>query len=435
MARQASARDWGFRRLDERTARSNWAMWISDLERREWFRRLVAERGGPSVRSLNHSRESLGPLGAWLLALLRADASVPAPSPGLLGRLFSRRAARPDAPPWAGAGISPPFNALSEEGLRLIDESAWYLTECYRARFPHSSCALDTDAASPTFQEPLVIGPGGIVASPVRMVLERLEPLVATDVAADDWLAELYEAWSARVPGEVREPPRGVEWVYEQLSRKEARAYFERYVETEGDRLDAFRDLVERLGGPTIDLSRDSLQPLGRWMLTAVVDGPRDGEIPLWAGPMPQVSWSGDSIRLVDGLATYFAAALHERHPKLRWQLSTLKYDIDYQVPTLGGLSPVRPMLVGLERGRSADPPDGDWIVRLFDTWDHSFDHASTGDPGTPPSVDDVEVTRTERCRGTTSRSRFPSPSSRSSARRHSRLCRADSPPSRAFES
>ena len=360
---------------------------------------MVAERGGPSARSLDSSPDSLGPLGAWLLGSVRAEARVAAPSPGFLGRLFARRPARPDAPPWAGAALSPPFDALSEEGLRLIDEAAWYLTECYRARFPHSRCALDTEAGSPTFHEPLVIGPGEVVASPVRLVLEALEPLVRSDASADDWLAELFDTWSARVPEALREPPRGSEWAYEQLSRKEARAHFERHVETEGERLDAFRDLVERLGGPSrgaLDLSRESLQPLGRWMLDAVVDGPRDGDLPLWAGPMRQLSLSGDSLRLMDGLATYFAAALHRRHPTWQWEMSTIKLDIDYQVPVLGVLSPVRVMLVGLERGRSADPPDGDWILERFDVWDQSFDAAPTTDADAPLSVDDVEVARTE---------------------------------------
>jgi len=74
--------------------------------------------------------------------------------------------------------------------------------------------------------------------------------------------------------------------------------------------------------------------------------------------------------------------------------MSTIKDDIDYQIPALGALSPIRPMLVGLNRGRSADPPDGDWIVRLFDTWESSFDAAT--ETAVEPSVDDVEVTRTE---------------------------------------
>ncbi len=399
MARETSARDWGFRRLDEPTARSSFAYWVSDLERRQWFRRVVAERGGPSASSLDASPDSLGPLGAWLLGSLRAEARAAAPSPGLLGRLIARRSARPDAPPWATAALLPPFDRLSGEGLRLLDEAARYLTECYRARFPHSGSSLDTEGGSPTFHEPLVIGPGEVVASPVRMVLEALEPLVASDVSADGWLAELYEGWSARVPEALREPPRGSEWAYEQLSRKDARAHFERHVETEGERLEAFRDLVERLGGPTsgaLDLSRDSLQPLGRWMLDAVVDGPRDGDLPLWAGPMRQLSFSGDSIRLMDGLATYFAAALHRRHPTWRWEMSTMKLDIDYQVPVLGVLSPVRVMLVGLERGRSADPPDGDWILERFDVWDQSVDAASTTDADARLAVDDVEVVRTE---------------------------------------
>jgi hypothetical protein len=31
----AVTRDWGFRRLDQRTAQSNFAAWISDLSRRD----------------------------------------------------------------------------------------------------------------------------------------------------------------------------------------------------------------------------------------------------------------------------------------------------------------------------------------------------------------------------------------------------------------
>ena len=393
------ARDWGFQRLDGPTAGTNFALWISDLDRRQWFRGVVAERGGPSKKSFDGSPESLGPLGVWLLRELREDVRTATPSGGWLARLFWRREMRRDVPGWARDEVPPPFDALSDEGLRFIDEAAAYLSTCYRTRFPHSRCELDTDAASPTFHEPLVIGPADVVASPVRMVLEALEPLLGDTESADDWLSGLFEEWSARIPEALREPPRGSEWAYEQLSRKEARAYFERHVETEGERLGAFRDLVERLGGPTrgaLDLSRESLQPLGRWMLGAVVDGPRDGDLPLWAGPMRQLSFSGDSLRLIDGLATYFAAALHRRHPTWQWEMSTMKLDVDYQVPVLGVLSPVRIMLVGLERGRSADPPDGEWILERFDVWDQSLDAAPTTDADTPLPVDDIEVARTE---------------------------------------
>ena len=73
-----------------------------------------------------------------------------------------------------------------------------------------------------------------------------------------------------------------------------------------------------------------------------------------------------------------------------------MKLDIDYQVPVLGVLSPVRVMLVGLERGRSADPPDGDWILERFDVWDQSVDAGSTTDADARLAVDDVEVVRTE---------------------------------------
>jgi hypothetical protein len=234
------------------------------------------------------------------------------------------------------------------------------------------------------------------------MVLEALEPLLGRSGSADDWLAELLEDWSARIPDDMREPPRGVEWAYQQLSRREAQAHLERYVATEAERLESFLDLVQRLDGPErtdLDLSRESLRRLGRWMLGAVVDGPRDGDIPLWAEPMPayQLTLSGDSIRLMDGLATYFAAALHRRNPSLRWALTTTRIDVDYHAPTLGGLMPVRPMLVGLERGQSADPPDGDWLLRLFDVWDEAFG-SPAGAPGADdePAVDDVEVARTE---------------------------------------
>jgi hypothetical protein len=395
-------RDWGFRRLDSQTAARNFAEWISDSSRRDWFRRVLAERGGPTARSLDRSPASVRPLGDWLLAAVQAEPGSSTRPPGRLARLFGRRrAARREAPPWAQAGIRVPFDGLSDVGLRLIDETAWYLTECYRARFPHSRCALDTDAASPTFNEPLVIGPGELVASPVRMVLEALEPLLGRDASADGWLSEMFDTWSAKVPEALRDPPRGVEWAYQQLSRAEAKAHFERYVATEGERLESFLDLVEHLGGPAradLDLSRGSLGPLGRWMLDAVVDGPRDGEIPLWAKPTPayQLTFSGDGIRLMDGVATYFAAALHRRHPSLRWTLNTTKVDVDFHTPTLGGLMPVRPMLVGLTRGRSAEPPDGDWLLRLFDAWDEAFGSAGGAGADGEPVVDDVEVTRTE---------------------------------------
>jgi hypothetical protein len=75
--------------------------------------------------------------------------------------------------------------------------------------------------------------------------------------------------------------------------------------------------------------------------------------------------------------------------------LTTLKIDVDYHAPVLGGLMPVRPMFVGLHRGRSADPPDEDWIIRLFDVWDEGFSSAGPT-AGDAPVVDDMEVVRTE---------------------------------------
>ena len=301
--------------------------------------------------------------------------------------------------PGRGQPLSPPFDRLSGEGLRLIDEAARYLTECYRARFPHSGSSLDTEGGSPTFHEPLVIGPGEVVASPVRMVLEALEPLVASDASADGWLAELYEVWSARVPEALREPPRGSEWAYEQLSRKEARAHFERHVETEGERLEAFRDLVERLGGPSRGAWICRATRSSRWadgcstpssMVRAMATS-HCGLVPCASSRFPataSASWTG-SQRTLPLRSTGDIR-------RGRWEMSTIKLDIDYQVPVLGVLSPVRVMLVGLERGRSADPPDGDWILERFDVWDQSVDAASTTDADAPLAVDDVEVARTE---------------------------------------
>ncbi len=396
----AEGRDWGFRRLDASVAGNNFARFISDLDGRERFREVVEARGGPSKTSLDGSPESLGPLGAWLLGALREDLGrVESPSRGILGRLFGRGSAPRDAPAWASGDLPASVDGLSDEGLRLIDEAAAYLMQCYRTEFPHSRCALDTDATSPTFNEPTVIGPADVVASPVRMVLEALEPLLGGAASADGWLSEVFDAWAARVPDAMRDPPRGVEWAYQQLSRAEAKAHFDRYVATEQERLEAFRDLVERLGGPKrpeLDLSRDSMRPLGAWVLGAVADGPRDGEVPLWAQSMPpyQLTWSGDGIRLMDGLATYFAAAVHRRHPGLTWTMSTKSFDVDYQTPTLGNLMPVRPMLVGLDRGRSAEPPDGDWLVRIFDPWDQAFERGPSADD--KPAIDDVDVNPTD---------------------------------------
>ena len=156
-----------------------------------------------------------------------------------------------------------------------------------------------------------------------------------------------------------------------------ARAKFEEYLSTEGARLNEFRRIVAGRSGPAetvLDLMRPSLGPLGLWLLDPVPPGPEDAQKPLWAwdraddDPYLHGSW------VEDGLATYVAAMLQQRHPGLTWKLEEDRRSIYHWKPVLVGVGPVETLpyasiSILLGRARQASPRDADWLVNLYDRW------------------------------------------------------------------
>lgn len=141
-------------------------------------------------------------------------------------------------------------------------------------------------------------------------------------------------------------------------ARSEARAAFDAYVASEPERLDAFRRAVAAGGGPSedqLDLSRESLGPLGAWALVVRFAATED-----------------EGLR--EGLATYFAGALRARHPQLEWRLDEDRRSTNHGRPVVIGfgqaeLYPRLPVGGRLKLLRASPQPDPDWLVKLFDTW------------------------------------------------------------------
>lgn len=156
-----------------------------------------------------------------------------------------------------------------------------------------------------------------------------------------------------------------------------ARAAFEQYISSETDRVDDFRRIVASRGGPsaaTLDLTRDSLGPLGAWLMRPLPPGPEDDQHPVWAwdrsedDPYLKGSW------LPDGLGTYVVTMLRVRHPGLTWKLETDPRSIYRGLPVLVGLGPVETlpyaaMLGSLENAGKASTRDPGWLMDLFDRW------------------------------------------------------------------
>jgi hypothetical protein len=161
-----------------------------------------------------------------------------------------------------------------------------------------------------------------------------------------------------------------------------ARLAFETYVAAEGVRLDAFRRAVAARGGPSesdLDLSRDSLQALGTWFLKPFVPGPEDQFEP--------------QVWLLDGLGSYFAAALRRRHPALAWRLHDDRNDDDYLRPVLVGFRGVRLWPFTPVAGRQKITmkeanPNPDWLMTMFDYYS-SVAPPETSAPGREAHVVD----------------------------------------------
>ena len=177
----------------------------------------------------------------------------------------------------------------------------------------------------------------------------------------------------------------------------EAVAAFERYVATEAERLDEFRRIVESRGGPgvaTLDLTRESLRPLGAWLLDPTPPGPEDANRPLWAfdraddDPYLVGSW------LPDGIGAYLVAMHRARHQHVTWKLEDDARSIHFQQPVVVGLHELesQPYTLGLAylgRARNASPPDPDWLVKVFDM--HAESAAKMAAVQRPPTDDDLD--------------------------------------------
>jgi hypothetical protein len=189
-----------------------------------------------------------------------------------------------------------------------------------------------------------------------------------------------------------------------------ARAAFEEYISSEAKRVDDFRRTVASRGGPSeaaLDLSRESLGPLGAWLLEPVPPGPEDDQKPVWAwdraddDPYLKGSW------VPDGLGTYVFAMLRRRYASLTWKLEDDRRSIYEGLPLLVGLFaiealPYAVMLGSLDKARKATPPDPDWLVTLYDSWstmaatragtDASGAEADLADAELEADLDDVTV-------------------------------------------
>lgn len=178
----------------------------------------------------------------------------------------------------------------------------------------------------------------------------------------------------------------------------ESRRAFESYVDSENDRLNEFRQAVARRGGPSsaeLDLSRESLATLGRWLLTPPPPGEEDRRPAHWVVVVPDGHPRRPTIWMIDGIATYLAAALRRMHPGLRWRLNEDRRDPEYLHPQLGSfggawLWAFQPVNALLDRARASNPPDPDWLVRIFDQWSAHGPAEGASDLGGDEDVRDL---------------------------------------------
>jgi len=171
--------------------------------------------------------------------------------------------------------------------------------------------------------------------------------------------------WPATVPAQPN--PRD----HDRMPRAQAVAEFEAYVASEDDRLRRFRQLVDRLGGPTLGCDRESMGRLGVWLLESMEWGEPPRDPPSWFTPRGTGNeLSAQSVTLIDGAEAHFAACLRAAAPELAWRLCTTKIDAYYQRPVLEPihLSPPIPVgrVVTLAR---EDNPDPDWLGGFWASW------------------------------------------------------------------
>lgn len=180
------------------------------------------------------------------------------------------------------------------------------------------------------------------------------------------------------------------------MPRAEALAAHESYVAGETGRLEAFRELVARGGGPMLSADREGLAALGAWLHDAIDDrGPRDADPPRISrrylqGRLARVSSEG--LWLADGAATFVMAALREREPALHWALCTDRRDHFFQRTLLEPrhLLPEALAISLLKRLVETDPAD----EPLVTAWDGLIggERRAGSEPDDLLPLDEVEV-------------------------------------------
>jgi hypothetical protein len=112
---------------------------------------------------------------------------------------------------------------------------------------------------------------------------------------------------------------------------------------------------------------------LGAWLLDVVEVGPQDADsVPDWArAPYGTVRrLSAESLWLIDGAASHFAAALRTLDRGLEWQLCTQKIDTYYHRPLLEPIHLAPPIpVVGVLHQLVADEPNPEWLAGYWDAW------------------------------------------------------------------
>jgi hypothetical protein len=196
----------------------------------------------------------------------------------------------------------------------------------------------------------------------------------------------------------VTTPPPARGTAAEQLSRAEARRRFREHVTTEPDRIDRFVAQVAALGGPPPACGRDELARLGAWLIDALEEAEPSGPAPDWA-----VDWrtypgapgrlSTETLWLIDGAAAWFARCYHELVPDLEWELDTYKSSVTYHRPVLGTISPPAPAS-GVVGAALKDPPDRDWLGRIWDAYAAAAERRAAAPPDAPGDelLDEVTV-------------------------------------------
>lgn len=181
--------------------------------------------------------------------------------------------------------------------------------------------------------------------------------------------------------------------LFEDLSRAEARRFFDEHVAGHPDRLALLFDEVRRRGWPVdrLDFTRGSLGELWRWVLTQV-DRPSaphtDDELraagpPWWYEFHPPLGQEigPELAHLVAPLAAYFAETIIRTRPGSAWTLDADRRSANYQRPLLqvagrGAFSPDTIVLVVLVKWVRGEPTEEDLLVRLYDVR-----AGKTGDP------------------------------------------------------